>query len=153
MRNRTSLLAALVGVCACASASEAAADTSAIRGTWRMVLDPSWMPVACGDATFTIDAETITSRSGSLVITAKYDVEVTDTGFILRYRDIRATGQANCQGVSKQDVMENLIKDLPVAVVDGRLRIYFPRGRHADFERVVSSTRARGVSVRQPCVA
>ena len=103
-----------------------------------MVIDQDWLPPTCGNVTYTIDAKTVTSRSGSLIIAASYEAEKVRDRYVLRLADIAATGGVNCQGVPRESVMSHFMEELTVAVVDGRLRTYFPQGAYTDHVKVTS---------------
>lgn len=97
------------------------------------------LPQACGSVTYTIDATTIASRSGSLVVKSTYKADLVEGGYILHLTDTQASGEANCQGLPKEFVMSHFRSDLPLIVVEGRLREYSRDAKsHVEFVKVSS---------------
>lgn len=134
------LLVVLLAIAAAScSRSPEGVDTSSIHGRWEIVVVQGF-PAAedCRKIALEIDATTIVTYSGNLVVKASYRAGKTEHGWRMDLFDISNNGARNCQGIPADYVMSHLVNHMDLDMIDGRMRVYFPdreSGSYTDFVR------------------
>lgn len=103
---------------------------AAVYGRWLISPEAALMlPVECLSASYEFGPDTITMRSGELVLVAAYRLEDSDAGLVFVQSGISHNGRDNCQGVPGEYVASHYQPRLEAEVAGGRLRLYlFGRG-------------------------
>lgn len=133
------LLVSLLAFAASGCSKSSSVDTSGIQGKWK-ILEMQGFPQSdsCRNIAFEIDATTIMTYSGNLVVKSSYRVKKTERGMRLEIFDTTNNGARNCQGIPAEYVMSHLVDHMDLEMIDGRMRMYFPdsaSGNYADFVR------------------
>jgi len=114
-------------------------DLSDFYGRWVLTaVSAQKLPPACSTAAYEITPTTITAFTGQLEISASYEAVRTAEGLTFRQHDLRHNGNANCQGIPAEYVVDHFVMNLELDLVDGLLRIYLPSrasGQYLELER------------------
>lgn len=147
MRDRLTILlvASLAFTAAGCSDSSKAVDTAGVQGKWK-ILEMQGFPQSeeCQNISFEIDATTIVTYSGNLIVRSSFHATKTDRGMRLEIFDTTNNGARNCQGIPADYVMSHLVDHMDLEMIGGRMRMYFPdsnSGSYADFVRVGADPR------------
>lgn len=124
-----------------ASSSPAAA----MYGRWLIAPEAALaMPAHCLSVSYEFSADTVTLRSGDLVLVAGYALEASAAGLVFVQSGIRHNGGDNCQGVAADYVASHYEPRLEVELAGERLRLYLfgrANGRYVEFVRMPGGDR------------
>lgn len=119
------LALSLIALASCASHSPSA-PAQALVGTWvPQQAQPADLPAACRSASIVVDADTITHRSGSLSVVARYSAVRNGSLYTVTQTPLKHSGSENCQGFAASYVLEHFAPTLEMEASGDRMRMYF----------------------------